>query len=401
MITVEEADTIIFKNILELPPARVALQEAFSRILCEDLIADRDFPSFHRVTMDGIAINFSSWENGKRIFPIAGTQKAGIPPMMLKDGDSCMEVMTGAVLPGGCDCVIPVEHMDCEKGRARLKGDVPLVRRQNIHLQGSDHRAGDVLVLKGNRLLAPQVAIAASIGKAEVLVSKLPRIAVIGTGDEIVGIHQRVEPYQIRQSNSYAIQAALVLQGYNDVARFHLKDDKDEMTQKLGDILDKFDVIILSGGVSMGQYDYVPQVLTSLGVDVLFHQVKQRPGKPFWFGKSKQGRPVFALPGNPVSTQIGVYRYVLAYLNRAVNAKAIPCEYAVLDEDVEVKTDLTYFLPVRLMSKQGKPLAATPVIPSGSGDFVALAKSDGFIELPANTFHFSQGTPARLFRWRF
>jgi molybdopterin molybdotransferase len=294
-----------------------------------------------------------------------------------------------------------VENVTRDGGQAELKEGFKLTRTQNVHPKGADYVRGDLLVLGGCRLLAPQIAVAAAVGKTEVLVSEIPKIAVVGTGDELVGIHQKAEPYQIRQSNSYAMQAALQLQGYTQVTRFHIGDDKGELRRRLGDILKGFDAVILSGGVSMGKFDYVPEVLKDIGVDVLFHKVKQRPGKPFWFGCNKEGKPVFALPGNPVAAQIGVYRYVLPYFNRAVGARAVPEESAVLDEAVEAKTPFTYFLPVKVECGRDGRLTAVPVYPNGSGDYASLAKADGFVELPADTFQFPKGTPARLYRWKF
>jgi len=399
MITVKEADKIIFQDVKESPALRVPLQDAFGMVLQEDLLADRDLPPFHRVAMDGIGINFSSWEKGGRAFPIEGIQKAGSPVLTLKDVNACIEVMTGAVLPGGCDCVIPVENITIDNGKAELREGFKLTRMQNVHVKGADYKCGTSLVLRGHRLLSPQVAVAASVGKSEVLVSETPKIAVIGTGDELVGIHQKVEPYQIRQSNSYAMQSALRLCGYDHVTRFHIRDDKDELKKRLKEALENFDVLILSGGVSMGKFDYIPEVLKTVGVEVLFHKVKQRPGKPFWFGKNGDGKPVFALPGNPVSTQIGVYRYILPYLNRAIGARAAPEEFAVLDEAVEIKTAFTYFLPVKVESESNGRLVALPVFPNGSGDYASLARSDGFIELPPDTYQLPKGTVARLYRW--
>lgn len=400
MIAVEEADKIIFRDIKEFPAVRVPLEDAFGMVLREDLIADRDLPPFHRVAMDGIAVNFSTWEKGNRSFSVEGVQKAGNPPLNLTDHDACIEVMTGAVLPGGCDCVIPVENIRIDNGTAALREEFQLTRMRNVHAMASDYKRGAVLVSKGCRLLPPHVAVAAAVGKAEVLVSQTPKIAVIGTGDELVGLRQKVEPYQIRQSNSYAIQSALQTHGYNRVSRFHIRDDKDELRKRLGDILADFDVLVLSGGVSMGKFDYVPSVLNTVGVDVLFHKVKQRPGKPFWFGKNREGKPVFALPGNPVAAQIGVFRYVLPYLDKAAAVMAAHGEFAVLDEDVEVKTPLTYFLPVKIENGPDGRLAARPLFPTSSGNYASLAGSDGFIDLPADTFRFPKGTVARLYRWK-
>ena len=399
MIDVAEADSIISQNIKEFPAVRVPLEQSFGLVLQEDLVADRDFPPFDRVTMDGVALHFSALDRGQKTFSVKGVQKAGSPPLALKDNQACIEVMTGAVLPQGCDCVIPVERLEKANGQVRVKEQTSCARMQYVHVQGSDHAAGAVLVPKGDRLLAPQIAVAASIGKTEVRVSKIPRIAVVGTGDELVDLHQKMEPTQIRQSNAYALQAALALRGYTHVTRFHLRDDKKAMIKTFKSILGKFDVLILSGGVSMGAFDYVPQALAAAGVETLFHKVKQRPGKPLWFGKNKEGKPVFGLPGNPVSTQVCLYRYVLPYLDRASDAKPVAKEYVALKEVVEVQTELTCFMPVKISGERGKPLSAAPVVPSGSGDFVALVQSDGFIELPADTFRFAQGTSANFFRW--
>ena len=400
MITVEEADKIISLNIEKFPSVQVPLQDAFGMVLQEDLIADRDLPPFDRVTMDGIGIKFNTWEQGDRTFSVEGVQKAGIPPLKLEGSSTCLEVMTGAVLPGGCDCVIPYEDVSIKEGKAMVREDVKPIHRQFVHAQASDYPRGTVLLKKGARLLAPQVAIAASIGKAEVLVSAAPKVAAVGTGDEVVGINDQVEPHQIRQLNSYVIEAALKLSGYDQVTRFHLRDDKEELRARLGEMLEHFDVIVLSGGVSMGKFDYIPDVLAGLGVEVLFHQVKQCPGKPFWFGKSSDGKPVFALPGNPVSTQVGVYRYVLPYFNTASGACEQAQEFAVLDSDVDVKTDRTYFLPVKVRGDEDGRFLSTPVFTGTSGDYAALAGTDGFLELPQDTFRFSKGATARLYRWK-
>lgn len=399
MITVNEADQIIFDDIKEFPAVRIPLQEAYGMVLREDLTADRDLPPFNRATMDGIAINFSSWKSGKHLFPIEGIQKAGDPQLTLNDSSSCLEIMTGAVIPAGCDCVIPVEDLKITDGKAQVNG-VELVCMMNVHAQGSDHKSASKLVLKGTRLFSPQVAVAASIGKAEVLVSLRPKIVVIGTGDELVGIDQKPDACQIRQSNSYALQAALQLSGYDQVTRAHIRDDKSELRTQLGQMLKDFDVIVLSGGVSMGKFDYVPDVLGELGVDVLFHKVKQRPGKPFWFGKNKEGKPVFALPGNPVSTQVGMIRYILPYLNKAIGATETSNEFAVLDEDIKIKNTFTNFLPVGVVSNQDGRLLATPIIPNSSGDFASLAQSVGFLEFPPDIHHFPRGFTTRLFRWK-
>ena len=401
MTTVPEAEKIILQHARPFPAVAVSLEEAWGRVLAEDLFADRDLPPFDRVSMDGIAIHHAAWQKGARQFLVEAVQPAGSPRVRLKDPSACIEVMTGAILPEGCDCVVPFESVDIKDGIARLKEDFKLSARQNIHEQGSDYKKGSRLLARGCRLLPPQIAVASSIGKPEIMVSRDPQIAVIATGNELVEVGRPVEIFQIRPSNVYAIEAALRLQRYTDVHRLHIQDDRPSMLSSLRKVLQASDVVILSGGVSMGKFDYVPEVLKELGVEVCFYKIKQRPGKPFWFGISGEGKPVFALPGNPVSTQVCFHRYVLPYLRKASGLREDVVEYATLMEDAHIKTPLTYFLPVKLTCGTDGRLTANAVYPNGSGDYASLAQSDGFIELGADTYDFPQGTTARLYRWVF
>jgi len=399
MISVAEAEHIIAQNIQAFPIVKVPLEEVFGQFLQEDIAADRDLPPFHRVAMDGIAICLASWQEGRRQFSIEGVQKAGSPPLTLKDSNACIEAMTGAMLPQGCDCVIPVENIEVNEGVATLPEGFKLRLMQNVHQQGSDYKQGECLLSKGCRLLSPQIAVTASVGKAKVEVAQSPKIAIISTGDELVGVADDVAPYQIRQSNAYVIESAVHLHGYARSTRFHIRDEKEVLREKLQEILQEFDVVILSGGVSMGKFDYVPQVLQELSVEVLFHKVKQRPGKPFWFGKTPEGKPVFALPGNPVATQMGIYRYILPYLAKASGLVSLPEVFAELTEDVTIKTPFTYFMPVTIQSTNDAKFLATPIHANGSGDYASLAKSDGFVSLPPDTFQFDKQTVVRFYLW--
>jgi len=399
MITVREADKIISDHIQVLPCVSMPLDQSFGKVLREDIKADRAFPPFDRVTMDGFAISSTSWKMGNRIFALEGTQKAGEPPMTLKDRQGCVEIMTGAVLPKGCDSVIPVEQAKRDGVTVKFPDDAGPGAFMNVHRQGSDHSSGEVLLTKGLRLKAPQVAVAASTGASKVSVTRVPKVAVIGTGDELVPVDHKPLSHQIRQSNSYALLAALRGRGYEECTRLHLKDDKREMADVLSKVIEEQDIIVLSGGVSMGKFDYVPEVLKRLGVEVLFHKVKQRPGRPFWFGVAKSGKPIFALPGNPVSTQVGMVRYVLPYIGKAEGEKQIGEQTAVLEEDIEVDTAFTCFYPVKVEHYFDGRILARAVKPKNSGDFVSLARSDGFVELPAETYQFSKGTTALFYRW--
>jgi molybdopterin molybdotransferase len=210
--------------------------------------------------------------------------------------------------------------------------------------------------------------------------------------------HKNIKPYQIRLSNSYVLDAALRQTGLCDPSMFHLIDDKKILLREIKNILSRFDVLILSGGVSMGEFDYVPSVLKELGVKVLFHKVAQKPGKPFWFGQDAKGKAVFALPGNPVSTQICAYRYVMPYLHKAVGLP-YNVQYVALAENFSVKTDLTYFAPVKIFNEKGRMRTAKPVSIGGSGDYASLSLADGFIELEEKHQQFKKGTVVPFYSW--
>ena len=221
------------------------------------------------------------------------------------------------MLPRGCDAVVPVEQVqrNGDDRRDRPQAGAALAERASPRL---DCPQGALLLAAGTRLSAPEVAIAAGAGMARLRVSAQPMIVVISTGNELVEPGEVIEPHQVRRSNAYGITAALRQHGFARVADDHVRDDEAQLTERLGFHLRTHDVLILSGGVSMGKLDLVPKVLEKLGVSLVFHHVAQRPGKPMWFGVSQSGPAVFALPGNPVSTLVCLARYVLPALRAAM-----------------------------------------------------------------------------------
>ena len=401
MITTEQATQTILDHTLSLSPERVPLTEASGRILREQITADRDFPPFHRVTMDGIAYKRSSLSaNGE--LSVAGTQHAGEPQKQCPSKE-CLEVMTGAILPEGTDTVTRYEDIEFvavgNRKLARLKV-VPDKPGQNVHPQGLDQQQGDVLLKAGIVLEAPEIAVAASVGKAQIMVGSHPSIGIVSTGDELVDVEDTPQLYQIRKSNSLALCAAL--QGIGIAAtRYHLPDTKVDTQQGIALALEQHDVLILSGGVSKGKHDYVPEALEAAGVEKLFHRVRQRPGKPFWFGYHRAGKKVvFALPGNPVSTFMCFHRYVKPWLLKSMGSLDVIIPMAQLSEDVHFDPSLTYFLNVQINTTEEGQLLATPQVGNGSGDFTNLTRCHGFLELPADRSQFSPGEvfPLHLFR---
>jgi molybdopterin molybdotransferase len=370
MISPSEAHRTILHHAKLFPVEIIPLQKAVGRVLREDIVSDRDQPPFNKSLVDGIGISYDTWQKGQRTFHVEAIIPAGVASKPLKSLSNCVRIMTGAVIPKGCDCVIPIEQVHLEGDTAQSKDWTMIKKNQSIRLQASDGKKGQVLLKSGCRLWAPHIGIAASIGKVKVKVSALPKIAVISTGDELVDIQKPIKEYQTRLSNSYALQALLHQAQLGDVQIFHLKDNQKVMLQSIKNILTKFDCIILSGGVSMGDFDYVPGVLKQLGIKQSFHMVSQKPGKPFWFGLGKNAKPVFALPGNPVSTQICAYRYIIPYLKKASGLE-VKQEFVPVLDRVNIQSDLTHFLPVF----QGRLITI-----NGSGDFASLAQADGFIE---------------------
>ncbi len=403
MISVQQAEDIILQNMRTFPPVEMPLPEAYGMTLQEDIVADRDYPPAPRATMDGIAVAFKTWRDGQRNFLIAGRQNAGDPLSRFADPQSCFEIMTGAILPEGTDCVIPVEQVTVEGGRASVPAEWAAQERHFVHQTAQDFRQGDVLIRRKTMLTPAAVLTAAAVGKATVRVAGAPKIAVIGTGDELVEIDRPVKPYQFRRSNGCAVQCALAMHGFSRAERFHIRDDLTALKTSLAAILKKFDVLIVSGGVSMGKLDLVPQALDELKVNVLFHKVNQKPGKPFWFGLSPEHKPVFALPGNPVSTLICAYRYVLPALFIASGLPPLPAEYAVIAQKFSIpRNRMTNFIPVTLSYTSKGVCRATPRPLAGSGQFAGLIGADGFAEFPESDRADADAKDAavRIYRWR-
>jgi molybdopterin molybdotransferase len=394
-----DAERLILERLPRFPATREPLADCVERVLAEDVTADRDQPPFDRVTMDGIAIAGDDWQAGVRAFEIAGTQAAGAPPLALGGAARCVEVMTGAMLPRGADTVIPVERITRNGANASVDPRATVTPRQYVHPRGSDRRAGDLLLAAGTRIGPPEMAVLASAGLATVSVAALPRVAIVSTGDELVDVDQPLAEYQIRSSNDRAIEASLLRARLARVTRARLRDDAATLRTELATLLERADALVLSGGVSMGQFDLVPGALSELGARRIFHRVQQRPGKPMWFGIGAHGQPIFALPGNPVSTLVCATRYLVPALRAAAGLAPQPAEYVTLAAPADGLAELTHFMPVRLAWSTAGVALATPCPTNTSGDFVALAGTDGFVELPPRRGPYPEGTAVRLFRW--
>ncbi len=397
MITPQQAEQIILQHTMAFDNEYVPLHQAVGHILAEDIQADRDFPPFNRVTMDGIALQYATLENQDQAV-IESVAAAGANQQVLQNPDACIEVMTGAVMPEACDTVVRYEDLKIENGIAHFLEKENYFEGKNVHKQGKDRSEREVLIPKNTLLTPAEISVAATVGKANLLVKAIPQIAIIATGDELVDVNEIPLPHQIRSSNVYTLQAALN-QWKVPSQIHHLKDDKQKLTEAIQEIIKTNKVLVLSGGVSKGKFDFVPEVLESLGIQKKFHRLAQRPGKPFWFGASNEGVLVFALPGNPISSFMCLHRYVQTWL-KACLQQSTNVPSAILAQDFEFAPQLTYYLQVKTHINESGQCIATPQTGNGSGDLANLTLADAFLELPAEKTIFKQGGIYRIFPFK-
>jgi molybdopterin molybdotransferase len=359
------------------------LSDLGTRVLAQKVTADRAQPPYDRVTMDGIAFDFAAYKDGQRLFPVAGIVAAGTPPPELTDPTTCFEVMTGAVRPPGSTTIVRYEDLEQSGAAFRLPDGIE--DGKNIHRKGSDAELGAALMQPGTVIKGAAINLLAGCGYAEASVKKLPRTAVIATGDELVAVAEQPLPHQIRMSNLFHLQHQLATAGIA-ASTHHFADDPAWMKTKIGELLSTHDLLIFSGGVSKGRYDFLPDVLAELGVKKLFHRVAQRPGKPIWVGRTAKTM-VFGLPGNPVSSLTGLLAYVGPWLRQNLG---LP-EQKIMRE---LATDLNFPKPLtlfQLCTIDRQTQSAVPVTNAGSGDAASMLRGDGLLVLPAQENHFPAG----------
>ena len=402
---------IILNESINFGIVEVDFINSSGRVLKENIVADRDFPPFNRVSMDGIGIRYDSFNEGQRKFTIEGIQPAGSSQLTLNNYENCIEVMTGAVLPKNIDVVIPYEQVEIKNSVATVQ--IKEVEQfKNIHKKGTDKQQGDLIISANTLISSAEIGVLATVGKSKVKVAKQPKVMIISTGDELVEVAESPEVYQIRRSNVHTLVSLLERLKIN-AETTHITDNKEALKSKIGSYLEKYDVLLFSGAVSKGKFDFIPEVLDELGVEKLFHKVAQRPGKPFWFGHNvpstlseegvendikKKGTVVFAFPGNPISTFVGCMKYFYPWYQKSIGLDERQ-NFAILANDFTFKPSLTYFLQVKLENKRGQ-LLAHPIAGKGSGDLANIVLTDGFLELPANRIEFKKGEVFPIMKYR-
>jgi molybdopterin molybdotransferase len=387
MISYQEALEIVLKQHKSFGHELIDLYEVSGRVLAEDIRAGRDYPPFHRVAMDGIAVSYKTLNAGGISFRSEGIQAAGSPQMILKDQANCLEVMTGAMLPENCDTVIPYEHLIQEGDSFTLLK--PVRPEQNVHQRGSDLPEKGLLLAKNKRLHSGSVALLATEGYSKVPVAALPKVALISTGDELVPVNKAPLPHQIRTSNVPMIQAALKAWGIQAEV-FHVLDNKAEVETLVKRIQKEYDVSLFFGGVSKGKFDYLPDAFSRQGIDQLFHRVAQRPGKPMWFGTSRN-HIVFALPGNPISSWSCFQVYFMPWLKKSLGISTITGSGKAKFRKTFPKP-LTLF---QLVKRCPDTNQFQTVQNNGSGDLTSLHEAEGILILDAKEEGFEEGEKYR------
>ena len=388
MILVEDAQKLLFNNPISFSLENLSINNALGRVLAQDIFSTRDQPPFNRVAMDGIAINMDNLEllqqdNYNYFFNIEGISQAGQKIISLKNSIQCIEVMTGAVLPTNCNCVIRYEDVSIENNQAVVSKKIKLNFHNNICAKNSDRKKNDLILKDGKYINSPHINIIASQGISNLNVLSDPQITIISTGDELVDLDGPIKDYQIRMSNSYSLSAELTAFGFKNIKKAHIKDNIEILSGKLEGIISNSQVVILSGGVSKGKFDFVPEALEKCGVKKIFHRIAQKPGKPFWFGKKTNNKAIFGVPGNPISALVCLRRYIIPYLHKSLTnntSYTSTLSLVRLIEQPVINNRLTNFIPVKTFQNSSGIVDALPVTTNGSGDYSALSNTNGFIQ---------------------
>ncbi len=384
MLTFEEARRKVIEQlgVRKGPRAteQVRVGDALGYVLAQEVKTDREYPPFNRATRDGYAV-FAADAKAGATLKCTGEIKAGDRVTKELWAETCVQIMTGAAVPSGADAVVMIEHTKRDGDEVRFERAT--VTGQNFVPRGSEARAGQTLLTPGMRLGYAELALAAQVGAADLKCAQKPRVAILSTGDEIVPVDSVPGRFQIRNSNSVSLAAQVRLAGGRPVLLGNAMDREDDLSSKIRRGLQE-DLLVLSGGVSMGKYDLVEKVLREMETEFYFDAVAIRPGKPAVFGKCGEAF-VFGLPGNPVSTMVTFELFVAPAVDLLSGAEArpLPLVEARLGEALHEKTGVTHFLPARVEG-QGANLEVVALKWQGSGDVAALAKANCYVLVPAD-----------------
>lgn len=401
MIPVAEAIDIVLAQTSALPVESVAISESIGRILAEDIIADTDLPPFDRAQMDGYAVRAADVANAPARLKIVGESAAGAGWHHEMKAGEAVRIMTGAPVPVGADAVQQVEltrELNGDGGGGEVEILQSVEAGRSIVRRADEIKSGEVVLSAGEDINAQAIATLASFGYAQVKVGRRPRVAVMATGSELVEVGQKPARDQIRDSNNYMIEAYAKLAGAK-VDRLPLAgDDRDELKREMTAAVERCDVLITSGGVSMGVYDFTKAAFKDLGAEIFFERVALRPGKPTVFGRIGKTL-LFGLPGNPVSVAVTFYLFARTALRamQGANERMLHHEHAMLASDLKGSIDRESYLPAVLRTDDKGTLMAEPLQWGGSSDLVSFARATALINVPIGSRSIAAGSIVPIF----
>ncbi len=401
MISVTEAINIIFEQTKKLPAERIRLEKARGRVLAEDVVADMDLPPFDRARMDGYAVRAKDTANAPIELRVVGEAAAGAGwhEREMQAGEA-VRIMTGAPIPLGADAVQQVEVTKESADGSAVRIERAATVGQFITKRGTEIRRGETVLRAGTEINAAMMAALASFGYAEVKVAKRPRVAVLATGTELVAVSETPGADQIRDSNSYSLAAYAELAGATIEQLPLAGDDTKILQQAIEDAATRCDVLVLSGGVSMGVYDFTKAALRALDAEIFFERVRLRPGKPTVFARLGNTL-IFGLPGNPVSVSVTFNLFARTALRRLQGIQedaALKEEHAVLAREVKGSIERASYLPATLRTNREGTLIAEPLRWGGSSDFVAFTQATALIIVPEGMKMIEAGAVASIVR---
>ncbi|MCP4294898.1 MAG: molybdopterin molybdotransferase MoeA [Proteobacteria bacterium] len=398
MLTVLEAQQKILTGIVPLGTEKISTPLARSRTLSQNVIADRPLPPFNRVAMDGYAVQSTDFNSPKTQLQVIGQIQAGVPTDLKLEAGEAIHVMTGAPLPEGADAVVKIEQTEMAGNMVTLH-EKEMEHGLNIAAVGEDAAKGKRLLSRGQVLTSAGLAVCASVGLDFVSVFKQPVIKVISTGTELISPGQEPLPHQIRDCNSISVRSLSNQLGIDAEFLGICDDNPDTLSSVIKSGLES-DILILSGGVSMGEFDLVPGILAKLGVREIFHKARLKPGKPIWYGTTDKGTSVFGLPGNPVSVQVNYKLFVEPAVGKLSGVENYNPQFLHLPIEGEIvkQNQLEQYFPAKLGAVAGQTIVLpTPI--SGSGDFSNLANSTGLIRCPIDCPKLESGSIVQFLPW--
>jgi molybdopterin molybdotransferase len=396
MQSIQNALQLILSNKRNFGTEFVSIHDCLDRILAADIFADRDYPPFNRATMDGFAIIAQDLNSGSNKLNLQETIHAGDAKQLEIINGNCVKIMTGAPVPQRANAVIRIEdtHINGNEIHFNVK---QVKENQNIALQGEDAKKGDLLIKKGTKLNPNSISLLAVTGHAKLEVYKLPIIAIVSTGNEIVAVESVIQPHQIRDSNVHTLKNSLLNYCISAIQTALIVDDKIALKNTISELLNT-DIIIISGGVSKGDADYVPEILKHLGVIEIFHRVSIKPGNPLWFGKMPNGGVVFGLPGNPISVQVGYKVFIESFLRKCFDMEPIKPIFLPLLGEKSKKSNFTEYFPCKLTHENKKSGLAINKM-NTSGDISTTNNSDGIAIHPSEKQTIEKGEFVEFYFW--